>query len=386
MPRLALVLALFLAFAGNASAQPKPAVDLEVVMKGVFPPSPIRAEQEQLLLALIADTGSAGDAEELADYYSRLADLYLAQHRDAKARSDAKSQQETKAFLIKGVKTYRALVDNPRFASFPRLDRSLFLFGYLLYSGKYMKEARAAFDQLLKNFPTSSFVPDAHLVMAEYFFEQNQLADAEAFYQRVQTFPKSGAYAYAVYKLGFVKLALDKKSEAAPLFEDAARSAMAPELQRAALDASCKLQAARGVGVAANDRPDLEGAAKGKAVKLVPLSACEEADLVSQGVAAETMAEDASIEARIAVASRYRVAGRFEAAVPLLIAVVEKYPMNGGTELAATLLLDTLVRQKEYDRVLEWVDRFANDKPFLDARPELQKAIKFLRSRSLRRR
>jgi tetratricopeptide (TPR) repeat protein len=272
------------------------------------------------------------------------------------------------------------------FASYPKLDRVLFLYGYLLSSAKYMKESRIVFDKLLKSFPASSFVPDAFLVMADYFFEQSQLADAEAFYTRVLKFPKSSAYGYALYKLGFVQLAAQKPDLAAVTFEQAAKAAAPPELTRAARDASCQLQAKVAVDYAAVDRPDLEGAARGKAARIVPLTACEEAELVSQGAAAEALPEDASVDARIRIASRYRVAGRYESALPLLIAVVEKYPMNGGAELAANLLLDTLVRAKQYDRVLEWVDRFANDRQFLDSRTELQRSIKLLRSRSLRTR
>ena len=386
MARLVLVLALFLAGAGNAVAQPKPTVDLETVLQGVLPPLNLRAEQEQILVALIDDTRNAADTEELADYYSRLAELYVAKHRAARAKDDPKSQQEAKLYLLKGVKTFKALADNQRFAAYPKLDRVLFLYGYLLYSGKYMKEARMVFHKLIKDHPTSSFVPESYLVFAEYYAGVAEHANAQQFYEKVLSFPKSASYAYALYKMGFVHIALQRDALAADVFERAAKAATEPELKRAALDLSCRLKATAGFDHAAADRADLEAAARGKNPAPIALTACEEAEIAAQIVAADTMAEDAAVDTRLRIASRYRFAGRYNLALPLLVAVVEKAPMNSGAERAAVLLLDSLVRAKEYDRVLEWVDRFANDKQFLDSRTELQAAIKFLRSRSLRKR
>ena len=385
MARLALVMALFLAVAGNADAQSKPVVDLDTVVEAAFPIGTIRPEQEQILVALIDDTRNTSDIEELADYRYRLAELYWAQHRAAKAKTDPKSQQEAKLFLIKGVKAFRTFVDDDKFRTYPKLDKALFLYGHLLYSGKYMKEARQVFAKLLKDFPNSAFVPDAYLMFADYYFEQGQLADAEAFYKKVLQFPKTGAYAYALYKMGFVYRENKQDELAADSFEKAARAATSPAVKQAALDVDCTLKAATADNYAAADRPDLEAAARGKVPAAVALSACEDSELAARLTAADTMPEDASVETRLAIASRYRVAGRYDLAVPVLVGIIEKNPMNGGAERAANLLLDTLVRSKEYDRTLEWVDRFANDKKFLDGRPELAKSIKFLRSRSLRK-
>ena len=385
MARLVLVLALFLAGAGNAVAQPRPTIDLETVLEPVLPTTNVRAEHEQLLVDLIADTRSQADTEELADYQLRLAELYVGKHRAARAKGDAQGMQEAKLYLLKGVKTFKGLADSSRFAAYPKLDRALFLYGYLLYSGRYMKESRAVFHKLLKEHPASSFVPESYLVFAEYYFDAGQLADAQSFYEKVLTFPKSASYAYALYKMGFLHLALQRDDLAAASFERAAKAATSPALKRATLARVCGQKPAARID-AASERPDVEGAARGKAIAAVAITDCEQAELTAETIAADSMAEDAAVEARLRIASRYRRAGRHDLAIPLLVAIVEQAPMNGGAERAALLLLDSLIRAKEYDRVLEWVDRFANDQRFIDSRTELQKAIKFLRSRSLRRR
>ena len=74
-------------------------------------------------------------------------------------------------YLLKAVKTYKGLTDNDAFRNYPKMDMALFYYGYTLQGGKYMKEARAVYDKLLKNYPNSKYVPEAHLAFADYYFE-----------------------------------------------------------------------------------------------------------------------------------------------------------------------------------------------------------------------
>ena len=116
------------------------------------------------------------------------------------------------------MKTYKGLTDNDAFRNYPKMDMALFYYGYTLQGGKYMKEARAVYDKLLKNYPNSKYVPEAHLAFADYYFEQGQLADAEARYKQVLKFPKSSAYWYAMYKMGWIHLNLQRFQEALETF------------------------------------------------------------------------------------------------------------------------------------------------------------------------
>ncbi len=74
-----------------------------------------------------------------------------------------------------------------------------------------MDEARKVYDKLLKNYPNSKYVPEAHLAFADYFFEGRKYANAESSrYQMVLKFPKSSAYWYAKYKMGWIHLNLQR--------------------------------------------------------------------------------------------------------------------------------------------------------------------------------
>ncbi len=223
----------------------QPLLGLEAVLSITWGTAPVRIEQVQILEQLIANTPDR-EVEEKADYLFRLAELYAAQQRqwrvkahELSTRADTTTEAATKSklqaeaatsankakdFLLRAVKSYKALVENDAFRNYPKLDVALFDYGFTLQSGKYMKEARAVYDKLLKNYPNSKFVPEAHLVFGEYYFETAQFADAEARYKMVLKFPKADVYAYGVYKLGWVQLQLQRYPEALESFFQVAQS------------------------------------------------------------------------------------------------------------------------------------------------------------------
>jgi len=205
----------------------------------------IRGEQEAILANLIADTPDS-EVEEKSDYYFRLGELYAKQQRywrlkgvefiiksdtaktpgeKAKYKTESSSaQNKAKDYLLKAVKTYKGLTDNEAFRNYPKMDMALFYYGYTLQGGKYLKEARAVYDKLLKNYPNSKYVPEAHLAFADYYFEAGQLADAESRYKMVLKFPKSSAYWYAMYKMGWIHLNLTRFQEALETFFQVAQA------------------------------------------------------------------------------------------------------------------------------------------------------------------
>ena len=223
--------------------KPELTADAVLSIEGLV--SNIRNEQETILQKLIDSTPDS-EVEEKSDYYFRLGELYAKQQRlyrlktaesliavDAAKTSKAKSQAQAnakryeklaKTYLLKAVKTYKGLTDNDAFRNYPKMDMALFYYGYTLQGGRYMKEARAVYDKLLKNYPNSKYVPEAHLAFADYYFEQGQLADAEARYKQVLKFPKSSAYWYAMYKMGWIHLNLSRFEKALETFFQVAQA------------------------------------------------------------------------------------------------------------------------------------------------------------------
>ena len=177
-------------------------------------------KEDVLLKAVDAATG-----DDKADAYLALAEHYARQHRvDAKA----------KAALHKAVKTLGAVVDNDAFRNYPHRDVALFEYGYLLWTGGSMTEARSAFDNLLKNYPQSLYVPETHLVVGESYLAANQPADAEQRYKQVLKFPKSAVYWFAMYRMGDLDIAAQRYQEALETYFQVSRGSQNDELGRAA--------------------------------------------------------------------------------------------------------------------------------------------------------
>ena len=201
----------------------------------------IRAEQEQILADLIVNTPDR-QVDEKSNYYFMLGELYAKQQRfwrlksvelqiqadqskNAKAKQEAaQAAEKAKQYLLKAVKTYKGLTDNEAFRNYPKMDMALFYYGYTLQGGRYMDEARKVYDKLLKNYPNSKYVPEAHLAFADYFFEKGELANAESRYKQVLKFPRSSAYWYAMYKMGWIDLNLQRFQSALETFFQVAQA------------------------------------------------------------------------------------------------------------------------------------------------------------------
>ncbi|HEY5925684.1 MAG TPA: tetratricopeptide repeat protein [Kofleriaceae bacterium] len=252
--------------AGQSAA--KPSIDADAVLSIEGLQGPIRTEQEQILADLITNTPDS-EVEEKTDYYFRLSELYTKQQRfwrmkaaelSAGATDASRKQQAAKAadnaklYLLKAVRTFKGLTDNDAFRNYPKLDLALFYYAYTLQSGKYMKEARQIYDKLLKTFPSSKYVPEAHLAFADYYYEAGQLADAEARYKQVLKFPKTAVYAYALYKLGWIHMQLARPQEAVEAFHQAV-AATRNDAKQANLNRAAKADFARAyAGIGTPDR------------------------------------------------------------------------------------------------------------------------------------
>jgi len=208
----------------------------------------IREDQIQLLKALIEETPD-NDVDEKADLYFRVAEAYAQQHRYWRLRTteftiaadmpkNASKKKElqkksddaakkAKGALLNAIQAYKNLATNDRFKNYSNMDKALFFFGYMLQSGRYMKEARTVYQRLIKEYPDSPYIPDAKVAFGDYYFEmagqepanfKSHLENAAAEYKAVLQFPKSNVYTYALYKMGWVYLNLARHTDAFEVF------------------------------------------------------------------------------------------------------------------------------------------------------------------------
>ncbi|MCG8423301.1 MAG: tetratricopeptide repeat protein [Proteobacteria bacterium] len=198
----------------------------------------IRQAQVQQYELLIGDTDP--DDPELPDLLFRLAEVHAQQQRywhframealnerdqvdSAQHKSNLEKKHKnylaaSKKELLRAVKAYKRVADNPNFRNYPRMDMALYYYAYTLQNAKYASEARKILHRLIKDYPNSKFIPEAYLVFADYYFAQNSLANAERFYDKVLQFPKSSVYDFALYKKGWVYLNLKQAQDALETF------------------------------------------------------------------------------------------------------------------------------------------------------------------------
>ena len=208
----------------------------------------IREDQIQLLKVLIEETPDS-DVDEKADLHFRVAEAYAQQQRywrlkttefaiaadtakdkgkkQQAARARDQAAKKAKTSLINAINAYKALATNSKFKNYSNMDKALFFFGYMLQSGRYMKEARTVYQRLIKEYPDSPYIPDAKVAFGDYYFEmagsepekfRDHLENAAAEYKAVLQFPKSNVYTYALYKMGWVYYNLGKHTEAFEVF------------------------------------------------------------------------------------------------------------------------------------------------------------------------
>ena len=120
------------------------------------------------------------------------------------ANKKKKLTNEENKWLAAAVKSYLALAANDKFKNYARMDEVLFFLAYTLQQAGRKPDAFKVYQRLTKDYPQSKFIPDAYLAIADQFFTDNNLDEAEKFYDKVLKFPKAPVYAYALYKKGWV--------------------------------------------------------------------------------------------------------------------------------------------------------------------------------------
>ncbi len=109
----------------------------------------------------------------------------------------------------------RVLNDYPWF---PQYDLALYVDGFLATESGKTEEALSRFTRILKDYPSSRFVPDAHMALAEAMFNKPDYQGALNEYEEVLKFPKSDLVGLALFKSAWCYWRLGNSDEAAKRF------------------------------------------------------------------------------------------------------------------------------------------------------------------------
>lgn len=118
-----------------------------------------------------------------------------------------KFEKQAKASSADAAKIYKVLVTNKAFKNYKQMDSAIYFYAFELGQLKREAEMQDAYLRLIREYPTSRYIPNAYLSFADYKFGQNQIPDALKLYQRiVDGYKDSPVYAYALYKMGWCYL------------------------------------------------------------------------------------------------------------------------------------------------------------------------------------
>jgi TolA-binding protein len=102
---------------------------------------------------------------------------------------------------------------------YPRIDEVIFRLGETLMENDDAANGVQYLTRLVQSYPQSGYIPDAHLLMGEHYFESDILGVARAEYEAVLNFPQSSIYNYAIYKLGWVDINMEEYENALTRFQ-----------------------------------------------------------------------------------------------------------------------------------------------------------------------
>jgi len=224
------------AAAGPAGSRPADVLALESLLGSPgFISEQVLDQQISQILRMIKTTPD-GDPQK-PDFWLRLGELYAQKRSAAISRRDEKAAEQ---WQNEAVKCY---VEASKHQTFSRMDEVLFRLAYLLQQGKKDDKAREFYHRLIKDYPQSSYVPNAYLSFGEYYFAKGEMDNALKFYEKVEQFPKSSVFGFAVYKKGLAEMGLGSFKSALGAFVNVielCQSGKIPPAQRTRLEGAAQ--------------------------------------------------------------------------------------------------------------------------------------------------
>ena len=163
----------------------------------------------------------------LPELYLRLAELYIEKSRIVyllrkSQQTDAAStldQLESNTLKKQAIELYQRILDH--FPDFADRDKVYFFMAHEFGELGQLEDMVKQYRSLIANHEDSQYVPEAYLLLGDYFFSKQNLPRAKTHYQAVLKFPGSSASIIARYKLGWCYVNDADYRQALKLFEKA---------------------------------------------------------------------------------------------------------------------------------------------------------------------
>lgn len=191
-----------------------------------------RLEQDQRKVEMAIETTKklidrSRQRPYLPELYLRLAELYIEKSRLVyllrKSRQTDKAsaldQLESNTLKKQAIELYQRILDH--FPAFADRDKVYFFMAHEYGELGRLEDMVKQYRRLIAHHKDSQYVPEAYLLLGDYFFSKQNLRLAIKHYQAVLNYPDSSASIIAHYKLGWCYVNDADYKQALKLFEAA---------------------------------------------------------------------------------------------------------------------------------------------------------------------
>lgn len=164
------------------------------------------------------------------ELYMRMAELYIEKskivyfiqrEKNGNQKESSLNKFEYEVFKTKAVEIYQRILDH--YPDYPDRDKVYFFMAHEQRELNNIDEMVNCYKTLIKNHPKSNYIPEAYLLLGDYYFAQQELELSTDHYKKVLDYPKSPAVAIARYKLAWCFINAVDYENAIKLFEEAVR-------------------------------------------------------------------------------------------------------------------------------------------------------------------
>ncbi len=157
--------------------------------------------------------------KEMAKFQADEKKADAARNRGEKVADAKEDHRESELYRSETMRLYETILrEHP---SYDRKDEVLFSLAYNLYEIGKRDQAVKRYEELIKNYPGSTFVPDTYIQLGNHYFDiANDLSKARAMYEKAFASPSPKIKSYALYKLAWCDFNVGEHEKALKKLQD----------------------------------------------------------------------------------------------------------------------------------------------------------------------
>lgn len=140
--------------------------------------------------------------KEMAKFHEEEKKIDEARARGEKVADPKEDHRESELYRSETMRLYEIILRE--YPAYERKDEVLFSLGYNLYEIGKRDQAIKRYEELIKNYPGSKFVPDTYVQLGNHYFDvANNLSKARQMYEKAFASTAPKIKSYALYKLAW---------------------------------------------------------------------------------------------------------------------------------------------------------------------------------------